>query len=205
MAVSEIQGASAPGRRERKRAQTHEALIEAAMRLFHRKGFEATTVEDITEAVDVSPRTFFRHFGTKEDVVFAGHEAQIELLDAALAERPADEPILDAIVGAIGGLAHVLDGQSDVIQTQRMLVESSSALRARSAQLRDQLAGVVADFVAERLGVSVETDLRPMLVGGAVVGALGAAIDTWAEVGDNLPARVNEALALLSQGYGLDA
>src|SRR3712207_4537274 len=60
----------ATGLRERKKLKTRLALVDAAVELFERKGFEATTVEEICERAEVSPSTFFRYFPAKEAVVF---------------------------------------------------------------------------------------------------------------------------------------
>ena len=79
--------ASEPGRRERNRQRTHDALHSAAMRLFAERGYEATSVDDIAAAAGVSVRTFFRYFGTKEDVLFA-RRMDIGALVDALAAQP---------------------------------------------------------------------------------------------------------------------
>lgn len=92
-------------RRDRKRAATQEALHAAALRLFAERGYAQTTVSDITEAVDVSERTFFRYFATKEDVLLHDlRQLRPELLDA-LAARPAGEPPLRAILSALREVA----------------------------------------------------------------------------------------------------
>jgi len=194
------------GRRERKRLQTHEALIDAAARLFREKGFDSTTVEDITEAADVSARTFFRHFSSKEDVVFAGMSDRVGELGEALAARPADEAVLTSVRQALLSLVHVFEDERDRLLLQAELVDQSPSVAARSVHLRNELSDLIAGGVAERLGVDPDVDLRPKLVGGAIVGALGAAVDTWVSGGarDALGARVERALALLERNFGLD-
>ncbi|MFD0852406.1 TetR family transcriptional regulator, partial [Actinomadura adrarensis] len=85
------------GRRERKKRRTREALVDAAFRLFAEKGFDATTVEEIADEVDVSSRTFFRYFASKEDVALTFQEEQYRMMLAWLAGRPAEEPIMTAL------------------------------------------------------------------------------------------------------------
>ncbi|MGO6899415.1 TetR family transcriptional regulator, partial [Rhizobium ruizarguesonis] len=89
------------GRRERKRRQTRERIEQAAMTLFLQRGFDATTIEDITEAADVSKRSFFDYFPSKEEVVFAWQDAFADRLMAAVAARPAAESSVAAVEVAI--------------------------------------------------------------------------------------------------------
>src|SRR5262245_66377598 len=98
-------GHSNVGLRERKKARTREALQEAAMERFARQGFDGTTVEEIAEACEVSPRTFFRYFPTKEDVLFADADDRRGTLLGVLAERPAREPPVVALHAAMRALA----------------------------------------------------------------------------------------------------
>src|SRR3984957_1030816 len=87
---------AAPGLRERKRQQTRERLTRMAMALFLERGFEATTLDDIAAAADISRRNFFHYFASKEDVVFAWQEDSMAALIAAVASRPAGEAMVAA-------------------------------------------------------------------------------------------------------------
>ena len=80
-----------PGLRERKKAQTYDAIMGAALDLFERKGYDTTTVEDIADAANVSPRTFFRYFDAKVDVVMHNKEHDDLGLDVYVAQRPAHD------------------------------------------------------------------------------------------------------------------
>ena len=88
------------GLRERKKEQTRRALEDAALDLFERQGFDRTTVEEIAAACDVSPRTFFRYFATKDQVLF-GDEGEFTDMLADLEHRPVDEPPLRSVRAAV--------------------------------------------------------------------------------------------------------
>src|SRR5262249_57443274 len=80
-----------PGRRERKKQRTRDALFQAAMELFAAKGYDRTAVHEITDAVDVSERTFFRYFASKEDLVLSFIRLGAAAFAEALAARPPQE------------------------------------------------------------------------------------------------------------------
>ncbi|MDH6144080.1 AcrR family transcriptional regulator [Kitasatospora sp. GP30] len=94
-----------PGRREQNRLRTHNALVQAATRLFQEQGYEATTVRDIAAAAGVGERTFFRYFPSKESLVVQQVRETIPLLAAAIRKRPVEEPPLVALREAVLDLA----------------------------------------------------------------------------------------------------
>jgi AcrR family transcriptional regulator len=89
------------GRRDRKKTQTRAALRAAAQRLFAEQGFDATTVADITDAVDVSSRTFFRYFASKQDLLRLDIADLLPQMLATLRGRPTDEPPLQSILATL--------------------------------------------------------------------------------------------------------
>src|SRR6476620_11232243 len=82
------------GLRERKKAMTRLALEDAALELFATKGFDNTTVDEIADACNVSRRTFFRYFATKEDIFSGDKDEHDTQMFEMIAARPADEPAL---------------------------------------------------------------------------------------------------------------
>lgn len=92
------------GRRERLKTRTRDALIAAAQRLFAERGFTGTSVTDITDAADVSERTFYRYFAAKEDLLLIGIETVLGEAESRLRARPVDEPPLAAIRASVVGL-----------------------------------------------------------------------------------------------------
>ena len=93
---------ASPNLHEQRRQSTHEALRQAALASFASKGFVNVTVAQLAREAGVTERTFFRHFPTKEAVLFQDYETQVEWLSDALAERPASESVFEAVLASVG-------------------------------------------------------------------------------------------------------
>lgn len=168
-AVSDSPPPAEQGRRERKKLQTRQALIDAALELFERQGFDATTVEQITDAVDLSRRTFNRYFTTKEDVVMAVELSTRTLLLDSLRRQPPQTPPAAALRDAY---LMFLDGfrkESREDELSRFLkhndvVQSSPALSARSYELAYLKEQQQAAVIGERMGLDPDSDPRPRFI-----------------------------------------
>ena len=192
------------GLRERKKERTREQIVGAAMRLFAERGFDGTTITDIAEAAEISPRTFFGYFPAKEDVVFHDAEATLESFAARLRDRAEDEDPFDALRGwAIEYDAHTNFDEPEE-RIRRALIRSTPSLAARERTLIAGLELVIAEAVAEDLGVDVRS-LRARLVGAAAIAALDAiaCLHDEGETSRSAEDVLDEALTFL-QG-GLDA
>ena len=168
------------GRRERKKQQTRDALEATAWRLFQRKGYDETTVEDITDAVDVSPRTFFRYFDSKEAVLFGDWRSDVERVSDMILSRPADEPSLVALFNAAQELTDLNSANQAQMLLRKKLAQTSKKIGDYERNvIMPELEGSVARALAQRLDVDPETDLRPNLYAAVAVGALNAARKIW--------------------------
>ncbi len=173
-------GAVATGLRERKRQQTRERLTRAAMALFLERGFEATTLDDIAAAADISRRSFFHYFASKEDVVFAWHEESTADLIAAVAARPATESMLTAAENAIAAVARQLD--ADEAMAIARLKHDNPALQARDQVKYEKFERALADALVKRAGRKSER-LQARLVAMIATGAMRIGGESWAAEG----------------------
>ncbi|MEU8839737.1 TetR family transcriptional regulator [Streptomyces roseus] len=177
----------APGLRERKKRRTRDALLRAALLLFVAQGYEQTTVDEITDAVDVSQRTFFRYFANKEEVAFAVQDLVESHFVAALRARPVSEGPLEALRRAVLDAWDTLDeALSEVVPVDLymrtyQLIESTPALLAvhlrRSAELEER----IARLIAEREGLDVDADPRPRVAVAAVSGVMRVTGRLWGQ------------------------
>jgi AcrR family transcriptional regulator len=171
---------SALGLRERKRRQTRERLTRVAMALFLERGFEATTLDDIASAADISRRSFFHYFASKEDVVFAWQEESTAALIAAVAARPANESMLAAAENAISAMVRQLEPGEAMAMAQ--LKRDNPALQARDQVKYEKLERALAAALGKRAGHKTER-LQARLVAMIATGAMRIGGELWAAEG----------------------
>lgn len=190
---------AAPTRRDRKKQQTRAALMAAALRLVDERGLEHVTVEDISEAADVSPRTFFNYFATKDDALLGGPLPHGPSMHDRLLAVPADVPLVPAILQAMSADIAEIQAERDFWLTRLRVIKSNPSLLpllvARGECAEEET--VVA--VAARTGLSTD-DMFPQLVATLTGAAFRTAMMRWASTGDNLYDLVRETFEVLEKG-----
>lgn len=197
-----------PGRRERKKQRTREALIDAAFELFQAKGFDATTVEEIADAVDVSSRTFFRYFASKEDLPLTVQEEQLQAVLAALESRPPEEPVVTALRNATVSIARATENGEmgfDVARAKCMIemMSNSPAILARTLEHSQKKQADLTRVIATRMGVDPVSDLRPHIAAAMAGCAFQAVADLVRDAPDRYPLMseaLDAAFAIIEKG-----
>lgn len=159
------------GLRERKKARTREAIVEAALRLFDEQGFDRVTIAQIAEAADIAPRTFFGYFPSKEDVLFWDFEASLGSLRARLTDREPGETAVDAMRAWIAGVLQETDFADAREGCRRRLIRESEVLAAHDRKLMGRFEEALAAAVAVDLGGEPGA-VRARMVAGAAIAAL---------------------------------
>jgi AcrR family transcriptional regulator len=140
------------GLRERKKQKARHDLEKAALRLFDEKGFDQTTIKEIAAAAEMSPRTFFRYFESKEEVIFFHAEEDTQVLLKCLKERPQDEKEYESLRGAMLEWANYLEEHRDLIAFRGRLINEAAGPRRRAAELREEAARSMADVLRAKSG-----------------------------------------------------
>jgi AcrR family transcriptional regulator len=192
----------AQGLRERKKAKTRAAMQRHALRLFREQGYEATTVEQIAEAAEVSASTFFRYFPTKEDVVI--YDPFDPILIAAFEAQPPELTPLQAMREALHITFAAMSGEDRAEQWERgILILSSPDVRMRVLNDFLETAQLLAELVAKRMGRQRD-DLAVRTFVGSVIGALMAAfLAGMNDPNADVVALMDESLRLLEAGLPL--
>jgi AcrR family transcriptional regulator len=169
------------------------------MRLFMKQGYQETTIEQIAEAADISPSTFFNYFPNKEDVVIT--DDYDPLLLAAFTHRPLDEGPVEALRQILGGLGEVMDRDHDLILARSRLILSEPELRARSWSEMEKTEDVVRGMLAARTGRDAD-DFELRVLSGALVGGLWSAILDWVrrDGEESLGAYIQRTLDVVEKG-----
>ena len=192
------------GLRERKKQRTRRALIDAAMALYRERGFGAVTVAEIARVADVSPRTFFSYFGSKDDVFLGRGDERLERLVQSIRERDHRQPILAALRGALQEDRQPVRearpaGMPDLPELLRHPA-IANRLRERWNRWEDVLAEAIAADVGAAPG-----DPEPRVVAAALTGAIRvAAAAAWEQPGRRreIAERVFDLLATGLSRYG---
>ncbi|PDT87983.1 TetR family transcriptional regulator [Bradyrhizobium sp. Y36] len=164
------------GLRQRKRQLTRARLTRAAMTLFLERGFEATTIDDIAAAAEVSRRSFFHYFASKEDVVTAWQENAASALVDEVVARPADESMLTAAENAIAAVIKRLDPAEAAAMSR--LKRDNPALQARDQLKYEKLERALADGLAQR-GRTKSDRVNARLVAMIATGAMRVGGESW--------------------------
>jgi AcrR family transcriptional regulator len=190
------------GLRERKKAQTRDAIIEAALDLFERKGYDETTVEEIAAAADVSERTFFRYFDSKMDVVMADKHRD-QTLEEVIDQRPAHESPIEAFRNAIRDELGPALQADDIRVRQFRVTMSTPSLRSAAHEHFNEHHDEIANVFARRLDVPIDA-LAPQVMATAVAGVMWTVVDRWVAEGkgpERLLELLDEAFDLLGPGF----
>ncbi|MCP3403538.1 TetR/AcrR family transcriptional regulator [Bradyrhizobium sp. CCGB20] len=165
-----------PGLRQRKLQETRERLTRGAMALFLERGFEATTIDDIAAAADVSRRSFFHYFASKEDVVAAWQEGAASALVAEVVARPADESMLTAAENAIAAAVRRIDPAEAAAMSR--LKRDNPALQARDQLKYEKLERALAEGLSQRARNKSDR-LKARLVAMIATGAMRVGGESW--------------------------
>jgi AcrR family transcriptional regulator len=169
------------GLRERKKLKTRSAIRREAYRLFREQGYDATTVDQIAAAADVSPSTFFRYFPSKEDVVL--NDEYDPIMARALVEAPDDASLVTVVrTGILGVFREILRHDRAELETRLALIRTVPALRRRTYEQQMESWQVFATAFAERTGRPAN-DFELRVASASINAAMSEALAMWAEGG----------------------
>ena len=148
------------GRRERKKAATRAAIVEAATALFLERRFDDVTVREIADAADVSPTTVFAHFPHKEALVFHQEQQQHEQLATAVRDRAPGTSISAALRAHFRSELDSLQSGPDAAGGRRLLalIDETPALQGYASRMWLRREGVLADTIAAEFGLAAPSE-----------------------------------------------
>jgi len=173
-----------PGLRERKKIKTRQTIRRAAFRLIAENGYAATTVEQIADAAEVSPSTFFRYFPSKESLLLA--DDLDPLILAAFEAQPPDLSLIQAFRRAyVAVMAHLPSDQLEFENTRQRLMFSIPELKAAMYDEYYRTVNVMAEAISRRIGRPA-SDFEVRVFVGALTGAMMAAYDNAPQTADTI-------------------
>jgi AcrR family transcriptional regulator len=196
MDSSTISETAGTGLRERKKLATKQALAFTAMRLAVERGLENVRVEDITDVVNVSRRTFTNYFSSKEEAIASLNADRAAQAAEDLRHRPAGEPLADSLAEVFAAQHRAATGIDRERAEAIRMVASSPALAGEYLKTLADAEGPLARAIAERTGADPQADLYPRVLAAAVTAAVRAATGHWMANGcaGSLPDLIRQAV-----------
>ncbi|MBM7567575.1 TetR family transcriptional regulator [Paenibacillus sacheonensis] len=190
------------GLREKKKMKTRRTLQQQGMRLFREYGYAATTIEQIAEASEISPSTFFRYFPTKEALVLEDNDD--ELLIESFRKQPAGISLIQAFrAAAKEGFAGMTREEQTSLAERMALTMSVPELRAASLIHMNDTLLLIAELAADRLD-RPRDDFEVMMFAGTIMGAMMAVqLHCFEHPDEDFTAVTDRALALYEKGVPL--
>lgn len=157
-----------PSLRERKKAKTRETIVRVALQLFSEQGYSQTTIAQIAEAADVSPRTVSTYFPAKEDIVFDVSAGTKERLVEAIEGRPEGQDTMSALRAWLLHEREVLDHDHELHTCQRKVIDREEALMLHEQAMMREFELVLADGLEVDLGLE-PSDLQSRMAAAAAM------------------------------------
>ncbi|MFD8979318.1 TetR family transcriptional regulator [Streptomyces sp. NPDC059564] len=205
--------AERPPLRERKKIRTRQALVDTALDLFTRRGFDGVTLDELCDAVEVSKRTFFRNFTSKEDVAMAPtQDLWAAFLDDLETREPEGRPVLEmlqeSLLAALGTMT--ADDWPHRVRLGGRLAAETPSMGAHGLAFCDRTTRTALAILHRRLAFDDPGDLRPRLALDVLVAAFHCALEAWttspgAPSRTALAARLREAFAAVPGSLTLTA
>jgi AcrR family transcriptional regulator len=192
------------GRRERKKLETRQALATAALRLAIERGPDQVTIEEIADVADVSVRTFFNYFSSKEEAMLGRDNESRAALVQRLRDRPAEETPFEAISGVIRAWFADADSWIDERALRNKLVQEHPSLLPRHLAALHDLERDLYDGLVQRMGAAPGDAIYPALLVTASVNAMRLSLVWWEQKQRSVPLTdlLDESFACLSAGLG---
>jgi AcrR family transcriptional regulator len=191
------------GLRERKKLATRLALHQAALQLVAERGLDGVSVDDIAARADVSPRTFFNYFPTKDDAVVGIDASAVGQAAERFAARPASESPVEALRAVHALQAAEMADEPETLWPLRLrVIDEHPVLLARLHAVFASAERALAEAIAARTGTTVGPDVYPTLLAAVSGAALRCGLHAWlaSDFTASLPALVDEAWDVLAAG-----
>jgi len=190
------------GLRERKKLAPRHALHVAALHLVAERGLDAVSVDEIADRADVSPRTFFNYFSSKDDAVIGLDPAAPQELFDAFSSRPAEESPVEALRAVQRERAEEMGAEPELWPLRMQVIDAHPVLVQRLIAGFSESERMLAEAIAQRTGTEAGVDAYPTLLASVQACVMRTALHRWlaTDFTASLPALVDESWDVLVAG-----